>query len=146
MHLETDVPQLEIKRRKIIIGSLVGFIVWQVPYLFRYFDFNEVLSVWTSIISVIGSFVWLYYNFRLLQFSRLLQKKRELARPLNDEYIQAIRLKSFTTAFLILLGSIVTLFVLSLFVDLKAQFVLHVLIIVGVIAGLISYLIFEKDN
>jgi len=144
--LESEISQLEIKRRNIIIGSLVGFTVWQFPYLFHYFEFNQTVSALTSIIAVIGSFVWLYYNFRLLQFSRLLQKKRELTRPLNDEYNQAIRLKSLTAAFLILLGCIVTLFVLSLFVDLKAQFVLHVLIIVAVIAGLISYLIFEKDN
>jgi hypothetical protein len=143
--LVSEIAQLEMKRRKIIIGNLIGFTVWQLPYLFHYFNFNPTISGWSSITSVIGCFVWLYYDIRLIQFSRLLRKKRELARSLNDEYIQAIRLKSFTAAFWVLLGCIVTLFVLSLFVDLKAQFVLHLIIIVGVIGALTSYLIFDKD-
>lgn len=143
--MASEIAQLEIKRRKIIIGNLIGFTVWQLPYLFHYYNFNPTISGWISMISIIGCFVWLYYDIRLVQFSRLLRKKRELARSLNDEYIQAIRLKSFTAAFWVLLGCIVTLFVLSLCVDLKVQFVLHVLIIVGVIGALISYLIFDKD-
>ncbi|WP_239615542.1 hypothetical protein [Cohnella mopanensis] len=141
----SEIEQLDMKRRKIMIGSLIGFTAWQLPLLFQYFNFNPIVSGWSSMISAIGCFVWLYYNVRLVQFSRLLRKKRELAGPLNDEYIQAIRIKSFTAAFWVLLACIVTLFVLSLFVDLKAQFTLHILIIVGVTAALVSYLIFDKE-
>jgi len=146
VHLESEVSQLEIKRRNVIIGYVVGFAAWQIPYLFHYFNFNAPTSRWISILSVIGCLVWLYFNFRFIQYSRLLRKKRELARPLNDEYIQAIRLKGFAAGSWILLGSIVTLFVLSFFVDLNAQFVLHLLLIIGVIGTLTSYLILEKDN
>lgn len=144
--MSTEISQLEVKRRKVIIGNLIGFTVWQLPYLLHYYNFNPTLSGWSTITSVIGCLIWLYYDIRLIQFSRLLRKKREMARSLNDEYIQAIRLKSFTAAFWVLLGGIVTLFVLSFFVDLKAQFVLHLLIIVGVIGALTPYLIFDKDE
>ncbi|SCW47259.1 hypothetical protein SAMN04487970_1008154 [Paenibacillus tianmuensis] len=143
----SEITQLEIKRRTIIIGNLLGFVVWQLPYLFHYFtsDPSWKLSGWTSAVSIIGWFIWTYFLIRIVQFSRLLRKKRKLASTLIDEYIQVIRVKSFAIGFWVLLGVIVLLVTLSLYVDLKVRFVLFTLIFAGVIAPLVSYLIFEKD-
>ncbi|MEH7125670.1 hypothetical protein V7127_20885 [Bacillus sp. JJ1773] len=146
--MKSEIYQFEMKRKNLIVGNLVGFTLWQIPYLVHYVISKPtiVLSGYSSIISVIGLFIWLYYNIRLIKFSGQLRKKHELARSLNDEYFQVIRQKSFTLAFWVLLGCIVILFVQSLFIHLNVQLVLHALIIIGVVSALISYLIFDKDN
>ncbi|MBB3071611.1 hypothetical protein FHS14_004620 [Paenibacillus baekrokdamisoli] len=142
--MASETARLEINRRKILIGNLVGFIVWQLPNLFHYFT-SRPLAGWGSIISAIGGLVWAYYLFRIVQFSRLLRKKRELANSLNDEYIQVIRFKSFTIGFWVLMGFIAFLMAINGFIDLNVSFVLLSSIFVGVIAILISYLVIEKD-
>ncbi|MEH7525655.1 hypothetical protein V7149_20640 [Bacillus sp. JJ1503] len=145
--MKSEIAHLEMKRKNLIVGNLVGFILWQIPYLVHYVISKPTIVLgYSSIISVIGLFIWLYYNIRLIKFSGQLRKKHELARSLNDEYFQVIRLKSFTSAFWVLLGCIVIFFVLSLFIKLNVQLVLHALIIIGVVSALISYLIFDKDN
>ncbi|QHT62435.1 hypothetical protein GXP70_22255 [Paenibacillus lycopersici] len=145
--MSAEITQLEKRRRTIIIGNLLGFALWQLPYLVHYSgsDSSAGLSGWTSAVSIAGWLIWTYFFIRILQFSRLLRQKRKLASTLNDEYYQAIRMRSFAVAFWALLGAIILLFPLSFIIDLKVRFVLSALIFAGVIAPLVSYLIFEQD-
>lgn len=147
MYLASERAQLEIRRRRVLMGCLIGFIVMQLPYLYHYFtsDSGTELSGWSVPISLVGWLIWSYYLIRNVSFTRLLQKKRELAKSLNDEYIQNIRTRSFAIGFWVVLGVVTILLVLSTFIDLNVRFVLFSLIFTAVVASLGSYLIIEKD-
>ncbi len=99
-----------------------------------------------AIISVIGGIVWAYYLVKIVLLSFRMQKKPPLAISLNNEYYRMIRLKSFTIGFWAILVSVGILFTLSLYVALNIPLVLHLLLVVGVISPLASYLVLDKDE
>jgi len=146
--LASEVTLLEKNRTKFIKRSLIGFAAWQLTYLIQHFHYDtvKIITGFSTIISLIGGIVWAYYLIKIVLLSFLMQKKRQLANSLNNEYIQLIRLKSFTIGFWVVLGLVGILFAFSLFFALNIQFVLHILLVVGVIAPLVSYLILDKDE
>ncbi|GAA3401158.1 hypothetical protein ACFFNY_14695 [Paenibacillus hodogayensis] len=144
--MASEVTQLEKNRTTFIKRSLIGFAIWQLPYLIQHLHFDTFITGFITIISVIGAIVWAYYLIKIVRLSFLSQKKRSLAISLNNEYFQMIRLKSFTVGFWVVLGLVGILFVLSLYVALNIRLVLHLLLVVGVISPLVSYLIIDKDE
>lgn len=148
MKLASEVTQLEKNRGQFIKRSLIGFAVWQLAYLFHYLHVFtlEFITIIVTTISLIGAIVWAYYLVKIVLLSVRMQKQRQLAMSLNNEYYQLLRLKSFAAGFWILLVAIGVSLVLGLYVELNPRLLLHVLLVIGVIGALAGYLILDKDE
>ena len=147
--LVSGISKLESKRRKFFVGLTVGFIIWQVPYLVSYFTSGKnhmsLSGGWITWVSVAGSVIWAYFLIRMQLESWLLRKNREMAKALNDEYMQLIWIRSFAAGFGVLMAVLAVLFIFSFWIDISAGFVLHAALFTGIISSSLAYLSFEKE-
>ncbi len=146
--MSSEVTQLETNRRLFMKNGLLGFAIWQLPYLVSYFHGDGVkwMAVLTTVLSLLGVCMWGFYLVKLVLLSRYMQKKLSLAIPLNNEYFQWIRLKSFTFGFWGIVGSAGLLFTLSLYLAIEARLVLHLFLVIAVVFPQAAYLYFDKDE
>ncbi|AJS58667.1 hypothetical protein [Paenibacillus sp. IHBB 10380] len=147
--LLAGISKLESKRRRFLVGLTIGFIIWQVPYLVSYFTSGKnhisLSGGWITWVSVAGSIIWAYSLIRMQLGSWLLRKNREMAKALNDEYMQLIWTRSFAAGFWVLMAAIAVLFTFSFWIDISTGFVLHAALFTGIVSSSLAYLSFEKE-
>ncbi|MDR0269652.1 hypothetical protein [Paenibacillus sp.] len=147
--LVLGISRLESKRKRFLVGFIIGFMIWQVPYLVSYFTSGKnhmsLSGIWMTCVSMAGSAIWAYYLIRMLIWSRSLRNNREMAKALNDEYMQLIRTRSYAAGFWVVMALIAVLFVISIWVPLATSFVLHTALFMGVVSSMLAYMRFEKE-
>ncbi|MGG3279606.1 hypothetical protein [Paenibacillus solani] len=147
--LVTGISKIELQRKRFLIGIIVGFIIWQVPYLISYLisgnNYMSLSGSWMTWVSVTGSVIWVYFLIRIQLGSWSLRKNREMAKALNDEYTRLIRTRSYAVGFWVLMGSMAVLFPLSFWIEAPTSFILHAVLFIGVVASMIAYMSFEKE-
>ena len=83
---------------------------------------------------------------RMVKIGRRLKKDPELAMALNDEYVQHISLKSFRSAFFVLLIAQAVLLIVNLIYSIPSKTVIQISILIGALSPFISFLILDHEK
>jgi hypothetical protein len=140
---------LNQNRKKMLIGFSIGFGVWwgakTLVSLFPEMGNLPNLSVSAALIGLAGWGYMAMFQIRIIKMNRKIKQNPALNQALNDELYEYIRLKSFKSAFIVLL--IVQLFLLpvNIIYKLSAESVININIFIGIIAPIISFIFFDRE-
>ena len=139
-----------LNRRKMVIGSIIGFGIWQGTRTFisLFPNVESAKSIHHTIIFIglIGWGYWSFYLFKMLKVSRELKQNPVLAEALNDEFYQYIRTKSFAFAFWIVMIIQCVIFFVNMFHPLAVDAIFNLNILTGVLSSLLAFIIFDGEQ
>lgn len=99
--MPSDTPSVEAldrRRHTLLLGALLGFLLWQVARMLRYTPYKEPTALALGL-EIGGWAVWTYCLVQILRFSRLLKKQPSLNAALNDERVRLIRSRTMAFGF-----------------------------------------------
>lgn len=138
-----DARQAERTRTRLLLGGLLGFVLWQGLNLADR-ALGASLDRTTRRALVIGSLVgwlgWLYHLVRTTILGRKVRGTPHLELALNDEFIQMARLKAWRAGLFAVLAAQGVLIVYQGPASIAAQFT----ILVGVAASIGAFLFYER--
>lgn len=141
----SDTEALDRSRRKMLLGTLVGFAVWQslsiADGLLRSSGVSRGVHSGLIGVSLVGWAYWCFQGIRVLRWGRRIQTDPQLAAALNDERVQVARLKAFTVAFFAMLAAQA----IPMFAPITAPLAGQLTILVGCTVAIGAYLTFERD-
>jgi hypothetical protein len=127
------------RRRRLLIGMGVAFIVWQVAGLEIFSDFAGGDRGTVTFISLFAFGIWAFALVRLMLLSRLRGAPPETHAALNDELVQQNRARAFQTGYWVMLAAAALLFTLALFVPLEGNVAAQLILVAGVVAPMFSF-------
>lgn len=132
-------------RRMGVMVSASAFLVWQVPLM----DASERLvaeaNVIATIVSAVGFIVWILVLLWLIGPRRPpFTNDARLRDALNDELTQANRKRAFLIGYVAMMLCAGALLVVSLLVPVKGIEAAHLILVVGVVAPLYSFVSLER--
>jgi hypothetical protein len=139
----TDREELDRSRRKMLVGFLVGFGVWQGMSIARALLGRTSFPVGLAALFVsLAGWAYLCVQLvRMLRWGRRLRRDPELAASLNDERVELARLKSWRVGFFAVLAAQA----IPLLAPIPAEVGGRLTILVGVTASIGGYLAFERE-
>lgn len=125
----------------------VGWATWFGTYILKDL-INDKIILLQFLIGFVGLIGFVFFVVNLRKYLRL-ASKIEYSRingALNNELHQIYKYKSFFYGFIVLLGTICTFFIISLFWDISAKLVCEITLYLGVLSTLIAGLAYNKDR
>ncbi len=140
------IEQYDKSRYNLIKWLTVGWAAWFGTYILKDLIEDEFIFV-QILIGLVGLIGFIFFVVNLQKYLRLASKIKNssLNDALNNELHQLYKYKSFFWGFKVLLGTICTFFVLSLFCQIPAKFVCEITLYLGVLSSLIAGLVFNRD-
>lgn len=138
-----DARQAERTRTRLLLGGLIGFVIWQG---FNLADraFGASLDRTTRrtlvVASLLGWLGWLYHLVRSNVLNRKVRQTPHLESALNDEFVQTARLKAWRAGLFAVLAAQGVLMVYEGPANIGAQFT----VLVGVAASIAGFLFYER--
>ncbi len=141
----SDTEALDRSRRKMLLGALVGFAVWQsltiVDGLLGSSGVSRGVHSGLIGVSLLGWAYWCFQGIRMFRWGRRIRHDPQLAGSLNDERVQLARLKGCTVAFFTMLAAQA----IPMFAPISAPVAGQLTILVGCTVAIGAYLTFERD-
>lgn len=134
------------KRRRIgVMVAASAFLAWQVPLM----DASERLvseaNVIATVVSVVGFVVWILVLLWLIGPWRPFTGDARLRDALNDELTQANRKRAFLIGYVAMMLCSGALLIVALLVPVKGIEAAHLILVVGVVAPLYSFVSLERS-
>lgn len=144
----SDIEQLEMHRRRMLLGFAVAFALWQLPEIVAaVIELPRWVRPLVAIVVVAGVLGFLFYGWRMTSLAGELAGRPELAEVLNDERIRGLRERSFVIGFWALLGYVALLHAVTLLAEPPAIGALIRLgLVIGVLVPIASYLVMDRDD
>ena len=140
----TERDQLDRSRRRMLLGFLVGFGVWEGMSIARALlgraSLPGVVRHGLFVVSLVGWAYWCVQLIHMVRWVRHVRRDPELAASLNDERIELARLKSWRVGFFAVLAAQA----IPLLAPIPAVVAGHLTILVGVTVAIPAYLAFER--
>jgi hypothetical protein len=144
--METSIiEKFEKLRYNLLKWLTIGWAIWFGTFILKDYVQNQLIVVASSTLALIG---WIIFIINLIQFLKL---KRELGwdkkveNALNDELHQLNMHKSFQIGFWAVIWTTSSFLGFALFSEIKAVLVTEIILYFGVLAVLISGLIYNRD-
>ena len=140
------IDALDRSRRKMLVGMLFGFGIWQALSIADRLLGPTRLPREVRIALVASSLIaWAFWSVqlvRLLRWARRVQRDDAAAAALNDERIQQSRLKAFSLA----LFAVLIFQVIPILIDLPAAIAAQLTILVGCSVAIGGFLFLERED
>lgn len=140
--------QLVSSRRRVLMGILIGFSVWQVADLADRFGaatLSRSMHNALGAITLVGVLIYLASLIWLAPMTKLIKANPALRESLNDELVQHLRLKASSFGFGAAMAVQVVPIVASIAgAPLAGVLVARLTLFVGVAAALGAFLVFER--
>lgn len=141
----SDIDALDRSRRRMLIGLLAGFGVWQAAGIASELLSRGALPRWASLLSIALSLAgWLYWSVNIVRMLKWIHRVRAsagAADALNDERIRDARLRAFSFALALVLAAQLV----PLFAPISARVGAQLTILVGCVAAIGAFLILERE-
>lgn len=144
------IESLNNSRRKMLLGMIIGFGIWQGSYILNSIipeiKKSPILIISIVIIGLIG---WALFFFQLIRMMKLIseiKKDPKLYKALNDEFYRHIRLKAFRAGFFIVLISQILLFLINKQLSLSAESAIQINIFLCAISPTVAFLIYDREK
>lgn len=138
---------MERRRRRHLIWSMVGFVVWQICLAARSAVPESAYPLKGLLlgVSISGFWLWFFQQLQVMKFLGLLKRDPALAEALTDERYQHAILRAHATGFWVLLCTAGVLMAWSLFFPLSGKIVAQLFLIVAVCSATIALLIYDRE-
>ena len=136
---------LDRSRRRMLLGCLVGFGLWQgLSIADRLIGVATLARAVRIVLLIISLAAWAYWSFHLVQmvrWIRLIKADDASAASLNDERVRQTRMKAFSIA----LFAVMAVQVPLLFTGIAAGVAAQLTILVGCTAAIGGFLILDHE-
>ncbi|PHR61949.1 MAG: hypothetical protein COA43_01905 [Robiginitomaculum sp.] len=144
------IDTLLARRQKLLLMAAFGFAMWQGGQLLaKMFPIDDTTQAIALAMTLVGAFQWAACSFGFIHYSKKAKPERD---ALNDELTCRNRGYAFTFGYTVLVGFIMFLFALNAILEqttfpaLNADFIIHGLMIIGIIAPTLRFVWLERDN
>lgn len=143
--METSlIEQLDKSRYDFMKWSTIGWTIWFGTYILTDFIDAQEVPGFISWIRLLGWFILIVSTIRFVKLKRELNWDNKMKEALDDELHLHNRIKSFQIGYFVVIGLTLLFFVLSLYTAIPAVIVTKLTLYFGVLAVLISKLIFNR--
>ena len=143
--METSlIEQLDKSRYDFMKWSTIGWTIWFGTYILTDFISAPEVPGFISWIRLLGWFILIVSTIRFVKLKRELNWDNKMKEALDDELHLHNRIKSFQIGYFVVIGLTLLFFVLSLYTAIPAVIVTKLTLYFGVLAVLISKLIFNR--
>ncbi len=144
------VEALDRSRRRVLLGILVGFTVWQgatiANGLLGPASVSRSVRVVLVVIALAASAYWTFHLFQMRRWIRQVSADAALASALTDERWQLMRLKAFALAlFAVMATQGIVIIATVLFFTIPTVVAAQLTILVGCDAAIGGFLWFERE-
>jgi len=140
----SEVEALDRSRRRMLLGLLIGFGVWQSVSIAKALvggaRFPRGVYLGLMAVSLAGGAYWGFELLQMLRWARRVRRNPELAATLNDERVQVVRLKALAVA----LVAVLTAQAIPILAPIPAVVGGQVTILVGVTVAIGAYLTLDE--
>ena len=136
---------LDKLRNRQILGFLIGWVLWYGTLIMRDYISNKTIFNILLSVGLIGNIIFVFYIIKLIRLSNFLNKNDEKKKALNDELWKENSSKSFSWGFILTMFTTIFLLVISVFCPLSAIVICEIILFVGVVSFLSSFLIFNRN-
>jgi hypothetical protein len=143
--METNlIEKYDSSRINLLIGIAIGWTIYFGIFIFDDFIKNSIVLGILNIAGIIGMVIFLFALIRMIRINRIIRKDPELRKALNNEWIILNRHKSRSVGFWVFLGTVLTGLYLVEFTGISPTLVLEVILLVGLLSNIISFILFCK--
>ncbi len=141
----TEREELDRSRRRMLLGFLVGFGVWEGTSIARALlgraSLPGVVRHGLFVVSLVGWAYWCVQLIHMIRWGRRVRRDPELAASVNDERVELARLKSWRVGFF----AVLVAQAIPLLAPIPAIVGGRLTILVGLTASIGSYLAFDGE-
>lgn len=139
--------QMDLRRRQILAGLIVGFATAQTMMILdRVFTPSGWVHITFIGIALLGWFFFGLEFFFMFRTGHVLQRKPDIERALNDEFVRQKRGRAAAAAFWVVMIFQTAILVLSLFFPLDAGIAAQATLTVGVVGLIGLFLFYDRED
>ena len=138
------IEKLDKSRYDFMKWCTIGWTIWFGTYILRDFIPTPEVPGYITWIRLLGWFILIVSTIRFVKLKRELNWDNKMKEALDDELHLHNRIKSFQIGYFVVIGLTLLFFVLSLYTAIPAVIVTKLTLYFGVLAVLISKLIFNR--
>lgn len=134
-----EVEKYSRRRRRLLIGMALAFIVWQVAGFGIVDDFAGGDRRLVRYVSLAAFFFWAGVLVYLVSAKAMRGASASTRTALNDELVRANRARAFTAGYWSMLIVTALVFAVSLFIAIPAHEAVQLVLITGVVAPMFAF-------
>jgi hypothetical protein len=140
--METNlIEKYDKSRTKILIGIAIGWSIYYGIFILNDVIHNVVVMAILNIIGLIGLALYMYGLIKMIQIKRKLKNDPVLQSALNNEWIILNRRKAYAVGFWTMLISVTLGLLLVVFINIPAKIILELILFVGIMALILTFII-----
>jgi hypothetical protein len=138
--------RLDLSRRQMLLGFIIGYSAWQTAFLLdQAWHLPVGLRLALFGLGLVGWGYWVIQLLRMLKLGRMLRQQPQLADALNDEYVQQKRWKAWMVAFCAILVCQAAIILINLLAPFDAGIGAQITILVAVVSSVGAFLYFDRE-